>query len=170
MRACVTAVRGSAISRLQQRDRPRRGGDHLPRPLAKAQPELQHIERCFGMAPLGELIEPGGGKLRPAQTFLIFRREHLRHRAVRPFQPPPRRDPLRPLVVPIKREQAGDALDHHLAHIVLGLADQRDARRGIVDRTLRTHSAPARVLPAPRPPSISQVVQSSPLPARSAAS
>ncbi len=30
----------------------------------------------------------------------------------------------------------------------------------------RTHSAPARVLPAPRPPSTSQVVQSAPLPAR----
>ena len=26
------------------------------------------------------------------------------------------------------REQSGDALDHHLAHVVLGFADQRDAR------------------------------------------
>ena len=39
---------------LDQRDRPRRGGDHLPRPSAKAQPELQHVESCFGLAPLGE--------------------------------------------------------------------------------------------------------------------
>ena len=64
-------------------------------------------------------------------------------------------------------EQAGDALDHHLAHVVLGLADQRDRRacplgggkRRDARAMPRTHSAPARVLPAPRPPSISQVVQ-----------
>ena len=64
-------------------------------------------------------------------------------------------------------EQPGDAFDHHLARLVLGLADQRDARGGIAKRELRTHSAPARVLPEPRPPRMSQVVQGSPLLARS---
>ena len=34
----------------------------------------------------------------------------------------------------VHREQSGNALDHHLARVVLGLADQRDARSGIVDR------------------------------------
>ena len=50
------AVVGSAISRFNKSDRPRRGGDHLPRPRAKAQSELQHIEGRFGMTPLGELV------------------------------------------------------------------------------------------------------------------
>jgi len=40
----------------------------------------------------------------------------------------------------------------------------------VATATLRTHSAPARVLPAPRPPRISQVVQGSPEFARSGAS
>ena len=92
--ACVTAVRRIGDQPLDQRDRPRRGGDHLPRPLAKAQSELQHVEGCFGMTPLGELVRPGGGKLRAAQALRIFRRKHLRDRAVRPFQPPARRNPV----------------------------------------------------------------------------
>ena len=33
-------------------------------------------------------------------------------------------------------EQAGDALHHHLARVVLGLADQRDARVRIAEREL----------------------------------
>ncbi len=33
-------------------------------------------------------------------------------------------------------EQAGDALHHHLARVVLGLADQRDARMRIAEREL----------------------------------
>ena len=39
----------------------------------------------------------------------------------------------------------------------------RCARAGSLMATSRTHSAPARVLPAPRPPRMSQVVQGSPL-------
>ena len=31
------------------------------------------------------------------------------------------------------RQQAGNTLDHHLARVVLGLADQRDARMRIID-------------------------------------
>ena len=45
---------------------------------------------------------------------------------------------------PMHREQAGDALDHHLAHVVLGLADERDRP----DRRRRTA---ARRAPAPAP-------------------
>ena len=33
---------------------------------------------------------------------------------------------------PVRGKEAGDALDHHLAHLVLVLADQRDAPRGPV--------------------------------------
>ena len=114
------------------------------------------------MAPLGKLVAPGGRELRAAQTFRILGGEHLRHRAVRPFEAAARRNPGRPLVALMHGQQAGHALDHHLAGVVLGLADQRDrallaARRSA---TRLTHSAPARVLPAPRPPSSSQVVQS----------
>ena len=83
---------------LEQRDRPRRGGDHLPRPLAKAQPELQHVEGRFGMAPLGELVRPGGMELRAAQALRILGGKRLRHRAVAPFDAPARGNPGRPLV------------------------------------------------------------------------
>ena len=78
---------------------------------------------------------------------------------------------MRPLVPVMRGKQAGDAFDHHLAHVVLGLADERDAAHGPVgifrspSASPLTHSAPARVLPAPRPPSMSQVVQGLPLPA-----
>jgi hypothetical protein len=34
------------------------------------------------------------------------------------------------------RQQAGDALDHHLAGVVLGLADQRDARLRLRQRDI----------------------------------
>ena len=56
------------------------------------------------------------------------------------------------------RQQARRALDHHVRALAKRLADQRDARRRgrVLLATARTHSAPARVLPAPRPPSISQ--------------
>ena len=50
-----------------------------------------------------------------------------RHRAVRPFQPPARGDPARPLRTPVHRENARNAFDHHLAGVVLALADQCDA-------------------------------------------
>ena len=126
--ARVTAVRGSAISRLISAVG--RGvvvmswRGRAPEPQA----ELQHVERVVGLAPLGELVAPGRVELRPAQALRILGRERLRDRAVRPFQPPPRRRST-----PAARargasaQQPGRALDHHLAHVVLGLADQRDA-------------------------------------------
>ena len=71
----------------------------------------------------------------------------------------------------MRGKEAGDAFDHHFAYVVLGFADERDAAHGpvgifkITEREPLTHSAPARVLPAPRPPRMSQVVQGLPLPA-----
>ena len=83
---------------LDQRDRPRRGGDELPRPDAKTQPELQHVEGRIDMTPLGKLIAPRGIELRPAQLLGIFRRKRESDGAVRPFQPAARWRPLRALL------------------------------------------------------------------------
>src|SRR5262249_57702893 len=103
-------------------------GDTRPRPLAKAQPELQHIERCFRMAPLGEFITPGCRKLRPAQTFRLFRRKRLRQSSVWPFKLSSRRHPQRSLMVSMHGKHAGNALDHDLARITLGFPKKSDTR------------------------------------------
>ena len=111
---------------LDQRNRPRRGGDELARPAADPQAELQHVERRLRMAPFGEFVAPRGIELRAAQRFRILGRERLRHRAVRPFEAPARRDPVGPLRARGNPQDSGDAFDHHLAGVVLALADQRD--------------------------------------------
>ncbi len=67
----VTMVLRSAISRLIRAIGRGVGGDHLARPRAEAERELQHVEGRVGMAPLGELVAPGGGELRAAQAFRI---------------------------------------------------------------------------------------------------
>ena len=72
---------------LQQRDRPRRGGDQLTRMRPEPQAELQHVEGGLRLPPFGQLVAPGGVELRPAQAFRVLGREGFRHRAVRPFQP-----------------------------------------------------------------------------------
>ena len=84
-----------------------------------------------GNTPLRQLVAPRVRELRAAQALRLLRRKRLRHRAVFPFETPPRRDPLRPLVVRVDGENAGHALDHHLAHVVFGLADERDARAAV---------------------------------------
>jgi hypothetical protein len=86
------------------------------------------------LTPLGEFVEPGGRELRPAQALVIFRGEHLRHRAVFPFQTSARRLPFWLLAVAVHREQSGDALHHHVANVLLGFADQRDTRLGVAQR------------------------------------
>ena len=78
---------------LDQRDRLRRRGDKLARSRAEAQTELQVVEGLVGPAPLRQLVAPGGVELRPAQLLGIVGGERGGHRAVRPFQPPPRRKP-----------------------------------------------------------------------------
>ena len=117
---------------LDHRQRPRRGRDQLPRPLAEPQRELQHVEGGFAIAPLRDLVAPCGLELRPAQAFRIVGGEHLADRAVRPFQPLSRRDPFRALLQRRGPQQAGLAFHHHLARIVRGFADQRDAAMGAV--------------------------------------
>ncbi len=134
---------------LEKRDRPRRGRDDLPRPLAKAQPELQHVEGGVGVAPLGEFVAPGGRELRAAQAFGIFGGKRLRHRAILPFQAAARGNPARPLERGMDGEQPGHALDHHLADVVLGLADQRDARLAVAERKLLYPLRPSAGLPCP---------------------
>ena len=125
---------------LDQRARARRRGDELARPRAQPQAELQHVEDIVRAPPLGELVAPGRVKLRAAQAFRVLGRERLRHRAVRPFEPSPRRHPERPFVARRDAQQAGHALDHHLAHVVLALADERN----VPVASLRIRRAPER--------------------------
>ncbi len=155
--------RGIGDQPFEKSGRPRRGGDHLPRPRAKAQSELQHIEGRFGMTPLGKLVRPGGGKLQAAQALGIFRRKRLRDRAVVPFEPPPRRKPLRPLVArgaPRADRTTPSIITSRTSCSVSPTSAMRAALPLLERDAALTHSAPARVLPAPRPPRISQVVQS----------
>jgi hypothetical protein len=79
------------------------------------------------VAPLGDLVGPGGAELRPAQAFGVFRGKSFRHRTVRPFDAPARRNPDRALAPVVRGKETGDAFDHHLAHVMLALADERDA-------------------------------------------
>ena len=97
VRARVVTVPASAMHRLQQRDRPRRGGDHRRAARAEPQRRTAACPRCVsGCAPLGELVAPGGVELRPAQAVGILGREHLRDRAVGPDQLPLRGLEVRP--------------------------------------------------------------------------
>jgi hypothetical protein len=123
--ARVTAVRGSATRRLISGIG--RGVVVLARALAQPQAELQHVEGCVRVAPLGQLVAPGGVELRPAQLLGILRREGVSRRAVGPFEAAARRGPCRALRPRGDAQQAGGALDHHHAHVVLGLADQSNA-------------------------------------------
>ena len=139
--------RGARIGEqpLYQRNRPRRGGDELARARAQPQGELQHVEGRLRLAPLGQLVAPGGIELRPAQAFGVLGRERLRDRPVRPLQEPARRGPDRPLGARRDPQQPRNSLDHHLAHVVLALADQRDAAmpaRGVGRRAVRERAHP----------------------------
>ena len=156
--------RGIGHQPLEQRDRPRRGGDHLPRPLAKAQPELQHVESRVGMAPLGELVGPGGAELRAAQAFRILRRKGFRHRAVRPFADAgatKSRSAARARLCAARRPETPSIITSRTSCSVSPTSAMRPTARSVYSRSPsaspRTHSAPARVLPAPRPPRMSQV-------------
>ncbi len=113
---------------LDQPGRARRGGDELARPCA---PAAGRTAACRT-------------RRRPGATWQA-RRTTRRRTAARasspdppprtparprrcPFEPPPRRAPQRARVARPGAQQPGRALDHHLAHVVLGLADQRDVR------------------------------------------
>ena len=74
--------RGARIGEqpLDQRDRPRRGGDELARTLPQPQAELQHVEGRVDIVPLGELVAPGGVELRAAQLLGILRGKRISRR------------------------------------------------------------------------------------------
>ena len=117
---------------LQQRDGARRGGDHALRPLAEPQRKLQRVPGVVGLAPLAELVAPGGIELRSAQAVGIVGGEHLGDGAVGPDELVLGDLELGALVGRIDREQARHALDHDAAHLGDGVADERDAVRAAV--------------------------------------
>jgi len=57
----------------------------------------------------------------------------MRHRTLRPFEPPPGRTPPRPLFGAVHGQKAGHAFHHHFARFVLRLPDERDPRLGVVN-------------------------------------
>ena len=115
-----------------QRDRPRRRGDELARTLPQPQAELQHVEGRIDVTPFCELVAPGGVELRAAQLLGVFRGKRVADGAVRPFQAPARRRPQRTLVARRHAQEPGRTVYHHLAHVVLGLANQRNVHRALV--------------------------------------
>jgi hypothetical protein len=127
---------------LEQRDRPWRRGDHLTRKSSEPQAELQHVPGVLGMAPLGELVGPGGVELRPAQRVRVLGGKGHRDGAARPFEPPTRRRPGRPLIRRVQRQEPGRPLDHDLAHIGERLADERDAAGGEAEFRLTGRDSP----------------------------
>ena len=78
-----------------------------------------------------ELVAPGGVELRPAQAVGIVGGEQLRDGAVGPGELVAGDLEVRALGGRVDRQQAGQALDHHAAHLADGLADQRDAARAL---------------------------------------
>ena len=91
------------------------------------QRELQHVP---GVARPSPTCRPRRTRRRRtaarAATLGIARREDLRHRAVRPHQPPPARLPLGPPVRRRAGHDPGGAEDHDLPRLVERLSDQGD--------------------------------------------
>ena len=158
---------------LEERQRTRRRGHQLTRPVAETQAKLQHVPCLPGVAPFGEFVAPGGVKLRPAQAFRIFRRKRLRHGAR-----VPRRARLRVVSqrgrsrrpCTASRPETPSTITSRTSAAVSPISAMRPSGR--IENCARpsasafTHSAPARVLPAPRPPRISHVRHGVPFAAR----
>src|SRR5215831_5940586 len=66
-------------------------------------------------------------RFRPTQRFRLFAREEHAHRAVRPFQPPPRRHPTRPRITAAGREYAAPAFDIDIVKVGRGWSDEVNA-------------------------------------------
>ena len=115
------------------------------------------------MAPLGELVAPGGGELRAAQALGIFGGKHLRHRAVaaiRAAGATASRSGARLRGCTASNPETPSTITSRASCSVSPTSAIGPSAASLPLASFRTHSAPARVLPAPRPPSRSQVVQS----------
>ncbi|MDB5524872.1 MAG: hypothetical protein JWM58_2635 [Rhizobium sp.] len=119
---------GIVDQRPDQRHRPWRRRHHLARMAAEPQTELQHIPGFLAMLPFGKFVAPGIIELRTAQAVWILRRKDLRHRSVRPDQPPPGDLEVRPPEAGDPPD-AGNAVDHHFAGVGQRLGDQREPHR-----------------------------------------
>ena len=124
---------------------------------------------AVGAATLDDLLPPGGVELRPAQTVGILGGEHLRDRprlstSSCPFDGSKRG--RSPLACTDKSPDTPSIITRRTSWIVSPTSAMRRARTepsGLRPSALaRTHSAPARVLPAPRPPMTSHTRQGCP--------
>ena len=142
----------------QQRNRLRSRCYHLTRPRAEPQPELQIVPRRFHVAPGAQLIAPRRAELRPAQPFRLLRREQRCLDAVRPRQPPL----ARLMSGRFEFGQIERRPDSTIVSRVSAAVGPTNAIRATLAASARdrTHSAPVRVLPHPRPDRTSQIDQS----------
>ena len=139
---------------------------------------MQHVPCPLRATPLRKLVAPGGRELRTAQRFGFIGREQFRDRSVRPCQAALRRfeersslagwtqsNPETPSTMTLRTSARVLPTSAILFGCALRLAFREPAAaRGDVAPTsagdsvsspqamLRIHSAPARVLPEPRPP------------------
>ena len=111
---------------LDQLGRPRRGGDDRLRLGAEAQAEQRLVEGVGGTFPRRQFVQPQLFMLLAAQPVRLFGREQQRDGAVRPGEPAGSARVARPLVARADRHQSGFAQHHHVAHVVVGRADQVD--------------------------------------------
>ena len=112
---------------LDDRTWPRRRCNDLTRMPTQPQAELQHVETLLTAPPFAQFIEPGAFELGTAERLGVFGGEQLRDRAVGPDDPPSRRREDRSLLASMRAQNAGNALNHYIAHIGHGFTDQRDA-------------------------------------------
>ena len=126
--ARVTARRRIGHQPLDQRDRPRRGGDHLARIAVQAAARTAACRTPFSASRhLAISSHQAAWNCGPRKLSGSSAENACGNAAVAPFEPAAARNPFGPRATRMHREQSGDAFDHHLAHLVLALADQRDA-------------------------------------------
>ena len=130
--------------------------------MAHAEAELEHVPG-FGVAPGGQLVAPGRMELGPAEAVGFVGGEGRGDDAVGPGEASLGRLVGGALVGVANGEDAAVALDHDVASIGGGRGDEGNAADVVGFATwARTHSAPVRVLPQPRPARTSQTSQSPP--------
>ena len=79
-----------------------------------------------GLLPRRQFVQPQLFMLLAAQPVRLFGREQQRRRAVRPGEAAGGARVARPLAARADRHQSGFAQHHHVAHVVVGRADQVD--------------------------------------------
>ena len=159
--ARVTTVPGASDQPPQQRRPLRRRRHHRPRPRCRAAARTAACPRPSTFGHFASSSHQAASNCGPRKLSGLARREGLRHRPVRPDQPP-RASPATPAAGrAASRRGCPTAPNTITSRASSSVSPTRATREhapgspGFAPSTCaRTHSAPARVLPAPRPPRI----------------